>query len=50
LDDCIAFLFSNPGLLDPEDENTMILQNIRKYSPNNMVSHPRRCESSTPPL
>jgi hypothetical protein len=29
------------GLLDPEDEGNMTLQNITNYPPNNIVSYPR---------
>jgi hypothetical protein len=37
------------GLLDPEEENTMILRNIRKYP--STKPHPVRLESSaTPPV
>ena len=34
------------GLLDPEDADTMILQNHGNYLPINMASHPRRLQSS----
>jgi hypothetical protein len=34
------------GLLDPKDEGTKILQDIRSYLPNDKVSHMRRPESS----
>ena len=33
------------GLLNPEDEETMVLWNVRKHWPSNAVSHPRRPES-----
>jgi hypothetical protein len=34
------------GLLDPEYEGSLILLNIRKYTPNNILSNSRRPESS----
>jgi hypothetical protein len=34
------------GLIDPEDEGNMILQNVRNHSPESIMSHPRRLESS----
>jgi len=30
----------------PNDEDTMTVQNIMNYTPNNMAQHPRRPESS----
>jgi len=36
---------SSSSVLDPEDEDIMILQNVTKYSPDNKVSHPRRLDS-----
>jgi hypothetical protein len=37
------------GLLDPEDEGTVILWNIRDSTPNDTALHPRRAESSATP-
>jgi len=34
------------GLLDSEDEGTVILQNIRNYAPNNTESRPTRLDTS----
>jgi len=34
------------GLLDSEDEGTVILQNIRNYTPNNTESRPTRLDTS----
>jgi len=36
----------NSGLLDSEDEGTVILQNIRNCAPNNTASHPTRLDTS----
>jgi hypothetical protein len=45
LKDYNAVIFRvRPGsfqLLDCEDEGTVILQDVRNFSPNNMASHPR---------
>jgi len=35
-----------PEMLDPEDDSTRALQNIRNYLPNDTSSHPRRLEAS----
>ena len=35
-----------PGLLDPEDEATMILRNTGKYLPVGKVEHSRRLNRS----
>jgi len=32
--------------LDPEGEGNMILQNAGNYSPENIVTHPRKLDSS----
>ena len=42
-----SFLFA---LLDPEDEDTMILRNVANHSPKNTASHPRRLEPSAASL
>lgn len=42
--------FSLPGLHDPDDGGTTVLQNVRIYSPSDRVSHPRRLYSYTVPL
>jgi len=34
------------GLLDPENESLMTLENTDNYLPSNTVSHPRGLESS----
>jgi hypothetical protein len=34
------------GLLDSEDEGTVVFQNIRNYTPNNTASHPTRLDTS----
>ena len=48
---CCSFIFvgeqSRVRLLDPEDGGTMLLQNIRTYSPNNAWSHSNWLESSS---
>jgi hypothetical protein len=35
------------GLLDPEDEDPVMLQNTGNYTAKNTASHPSRIESST---
>jgi len=35
------------GLLDPEDEGPVMLQNAGNYTANNAESHPSRIETST---
>jgi hypothetical protein len=35
------------SVLDAEDKGTVILQNVRNYSPNNTSSHPTRLGSSS---
>jgi hypothetical protein len=34
------------GLIDPEGEGNMILQNAGNYSPESIVTHPRKLHSS----
>jgi hypothetical protein len=34
------------GLPNPEDEGTMVVQNVSNYSPVDMAQHPRRLDSS----
>lgn len=48
----ISWTFVSPQMwcCDPEDEGTVILRNVRNYSLNNTVSHPRRLHSSAPLL
>lgn len=36
----------SPGLLDPEDEGTIILWNVGNFSPNDTLSYPRVTKSS----
>jgi hypothetical protein len=43
---CCWLKFTEVTLLDPEDEGTMILQDINKYLSVNMEEHPNRLESS----
>jgi hypothetical protein len=38
------------GLLEPKDENTMILSNVKNYSPTDMASHSGRLEFLAQPL
>jgi hypothetical protein len=37
-------------LLDPEDEGTALLQNIRNFSPVSVMSHRRRLVASVPQM
>jgi len=37
-------------MLYPEDEGTMIILNVRNYSPKDTKSHLRRSESSAAPV
>ena len=37
-------------LHDPENEGITIFRNVGKYSSNDTASHPRRLESSAPPI
>jgi len=34
------------GLIDPEGEGNLILQNVGNHSPESIVAHPRRLDSS----
>jgi hypothetical protein len=36
------------AMLDPADEVTMLLQNVKNYSSNDTVSHPRRPQLHNP--
>jgi hypothetical protein len=38
----MPLIFKVKAPFEPEDEGTMVLQNVGNYSPTDTVSHPRR--------